>query len=147
MEDREQRLQEFKSFLLKKPHVIQTVRKGESTWQEIFEEWSLLGDDDKHWKGESDSSSSSSTTIQWFDTVKKKVQSLDDSQIEEYVEQCKDALDMLSELLSQFQTPQAEKNETRPSSARLSRHNDLLLAPNSTKRKSSYYMSLDKKQK
>ncbi|MEW9501423.1 spore coat protein YlbD [Jeotgalibacillus marinus] len=114
MEDREQRLQDFKSFLLKKPHVIQTVRKGESTWQEIFEEWYLFGEDDKHWKGDESDSSSSSTSMQWFNTVKNKIQALDDSQIEEYVDQCKDALDMLSELLSQFQSPQTgETNETK----------------------------------
>lgn len=110
MGDREQRLQEFKSFLLKNPHVIQKVRRKESTWQELFEEWYLFGEDDKRWgKDAKDESESSST--HWIKTIKNKLQSLDDDQIEQYVEQCKDALEMVSGLLSQFQSSQSKQNQ------------------------------------
>ncbi|TDL35151.1 hypothetical protein E2R51_05375 [Jeotgalibacillus sp. S-D1] len=110
MEDREQRLQEFKSFLLKNPHIIQKVRKKESTWQELFEEWYLFGEDDKRWVNDAKDESGSSST-QWIKTIKNKLQSLDDDQIEQYVEQCKDALEMVSGLLSQFQSTQNKRNQ------------------------------------
>ena len=115
MEDREKRLQEFKSFLLKHPHLIKKVRSGESTWQNLFEEWYLFGEDDARWKENSPDKASSST--QWIHTLKNKLQSLDDDQIEQYVEQCKDALEMVSGLLSQFQSakkpePPSTKNES-----------------------------------
>ncbi|KIL47598.1 spore coat protein YlbD [Jeotgalibacillus campisalis] len=106
MEQREQRLQEFKAFLVKNPHIIQKVRNKERTWQDLFEDWYLFGEDDKRWLADS---SESATSKQWIHSIKTKLQSLDDDQIEQYVEQCKDALEMVSGLLSQFQSQTSKK--------------------------------------
>ncbi|PPA72164.1 spore coat protein YlbD [Jeotgalibacillus proteolyticus] len=113
MEEREKKLQDFKAFIVKHPHIVQKVRKGESTWQNLFEEWYLFGEDDKRWKKDSEEEASTKQSNQWLQTVKKKIQSLDDDQIEQYVEQCKDALEMVSDLLAQFQTKKPDQEITK----------------------------------
>ncbi|MBD8068418.1 YlbD family protein [Bacillus sp. PS06] len=41
---------EFKKFVKKHPTLIAEVRNGKKTWQEIYEDWYLLGEDDASWK-------------------------------------------------------------------------------------------------
>ena len=43
-------LDEFKSFVRKYPGLKNDVRSGKSTWQSIYEEWYLYGEDDSQWE-------------------------------------------------------------------------------------------------
>jgi len=43
-------IEEFKQFVKKHPKLRAEVRKGTKTWQEFYEEWYLLGEDDDVWK-------------------------------------------------------------------------------------------------
>ncbi|MRX71705.1 cytosolic protein [Bacillus lacus] len=43
-------VESFKDFVKKHPKMIQEVRKGQKTWQEFYEEWYLLGENDVTWK-------------------------------------------------------------------------------------------------
>ena len=40
---------EFKKFVRKKPELIKYVNSGEITWQNVYEQWSLYGEDDAIW--------------------------------------------------------------------------------------------------
>ena len=42
-------VQDFKLFLKDNPKIVRDVRMGKKTWQEIYEDWSLLGEDDEIW--------------------------------------------------------------------------------------------------
>ncbi|WP_416826965.1 YlbD family protein [Ectobacillus polymachus] len=39
----------FKEFVRSHPKLIQSVRSGEKTWQQFYEEWYLLGENDAIW--------------------------------------------------------------------------------------------------
>lgn len=43
-------VQQFKEFVKNHPKLVQEVRKGNKQWQEIFEDWYLLGENDVVWK-------------------------------------------------------------------------------------------------
>ncbi len=40
----------FKEFVKNNPKLIQEVRKGKATWQELYEDWYVLGEEDKRWE-------------------------------------------------------------------------------------------------
>ncbi len=43
-------VQQFKQFVKKHPLLIKEVRAGKKSWQDFYEEWTILGDDDDIWK-------------------------------------------------------------------------------------------------
>lgn len=43
-------VQQFKEFVKNHPKLVQEVRKGHKEWQEVFEDWYLLGENDVIWK-------------------------------------------------------------------------------------------------
>lgn len=42
-------IDEFKQFIKRHPKLISEVRKQEKSWQEVYENWVLLGEDDSIW--------------------------------------------------------------------------------------------------
>ena len=57
-------LDEFKQFVRKYPGLKYDVRNGKATWQSIYEEWYLYGEEDSQWEKykEVPNESSNSTT-------------------------------------------------------------------------------------
>ena len=43
-------VQKFKDFVKAHPKLVLEVRKGRKNWQEIYEDWYLLGEDDPKWE-------------------------------------------------------------------------------------------------
>ena len=41
--------EEFKAFVKNKPELIDYVNDGSTTWQKLYEQWYLYGDDDAIW--------------------------------------------------------------------------------------------------
>ena len=46
----DQRIEQFKSFVRKHPKLRHLVRNGEYTWQTLYEEWVMLGEEDAYWQ-------------------------------------------------------------------------------------------------
>jgi|SRR5690554_2190622 len=46
----ESRMDEFKEFAARYPLLKDEVRKGARTWQNIYEEWSIYGENDPQWQ-------------------------------------------------------------------------------------------------
>jgi alpha-L-arabinofuranosidase len=42
-------VQQFKQFVKKHPLLIKEVREGKKTWQDFYEEWTILGENDEIW--------------------------------------------------------------------------------------------------
>ncbi|RXI98133.1 hypothetical protein DS745_17455 [Anaerobacillus alkaliphilus] len=43
-------VQQFKQFVKKHPLLIKEVRAGKKSWQDFYEEWTILGDNEEVWK-------------------------------------------------------------------------------------------------
>ena len=74
-----QKMDEFKIFVSKYPLLRDEVRNNKMTWQNIFEEWSLYGENDEYWKKykkeediQLDSSSAKDSTVN-LDSIKSIV--------------------------------------------------------------------------
>lgn len=44
------KMEEFRAFVSKHPLLRDEVRNNKFTWQNVFDEWSLYGEDDESWK-------------------------------------------------------------------------------------------------
>lgn len=43
-------VRQFKQFVKKHPKLVKQVRDGNKTWQDIYEEWTILGEEDEIWE-------------------------------------------------------------------------------------------------
>ncbi|MBS2968846.1 YlbD family protein [Metabacillus sp. KIGAM252] len=72
------KVEEFKEFVRKHPKMIQEAKKGTKTWQEYYENWYLLGENDAYWDDYKDARQEEKETdeekgfvTQLFSAVKK----------------------------------------------------------------------------
>ncbi|MBP3952155.1 YlbD family protein [Bacillus suaedae] len=47
-------VQQFKEFIKKNPHLLKEVKEKRKSLQELFEEWSVLGEEHEQWKNNTD---------------------------------------------------------------------------------------------
>lgn len=43
------KVKEFKEFVRNHPKIVKEVRNGNANWQDLFEDWYLLGEEDSTW--------------------------------------------------------------------------------------------------
>lgn len=102
-------VQQFKEFVKANPKIVAEVRKGNSTWQELFEEWYLLGEEDSRWnayKGEKDTNAAESKgegKKEWFPQIMGAIKNMDTNQLQGHITSLSQALGAIQGLLSQFQ--------------------------------------------
>ena len=44
------RMDEFRAFLTKYPGIVEDVKNGNLSWQQMYENWVVLGDNDASWQ-------------------------------------------------------------------------------------------------
>lgn len=107
----------FKEFVKQYPKISSEVKKGTVTWQELYEDWYLLGEDDSRWdqfkdnmeetkrdkKTEEDNSDFITQIFDYFKTM-------DINQVQQYINNASQALGAVQGVLSQFQTPTQPNN-------------------------------------
>ncbi|WP_045515408.1 YlbD family protein [Neobacillus niacini] len=101
----------FKEFVKNNPALIKEVRNGNSTWQELYEDWYLLGEEDNRWEtnGVKTSPSAEKTDEKkgdWMSTILGTVQKMDPDQIQHYINNLSQALGAIQGVISQFQGSQ-----------------------------------------
>ncbi|WP_423409934.1 YlbD family protein [Heyndrickxia sp. MSNUG] len=101
-------VQKFKEFVKDHPELIQEVRKGNSTWQELYEDWYLLGEDDPKWSSSKTSENKDSVEGQekktdWLGTIMGAVKNMDPEQLQGQISNISQALGAIQGVLSQFQ--------------------------------------------
>jgi hypothetical protein len=112
------KVNEFKQFVRKHPGMIKEVRNGNKTWQNFFEEWSLLGEEDNHWndyngketvsgKGNTNKKKRSSPNA---DQIFSMIKNIDLNQMQQYVSQFGGAMATAQELLQMFQSNQSSNS-------------------------------------
>lgn len=102
-------VQDFKLFLKSNPKIVKDVRMGKKTWQEIYEDWSLLGDQDEVWneykeekkeKDETEKTDKGEFISQLLNQLKK----MDPDQIQKQIGNFSQVLGVVQGVISQFQS-------------------------------------------
>lgn len=109
-------LSEFKNFINRHPKLIREIRKNGESWQGIYEQWMLLGEDDIHWEQykedqeEKDSKESTEKLLSKFDLnpemleqVVKYAKTIDIHKLQEYVKQLSHTITTIQEIVDQYQ--------------------------------------------
>lgn len=100
-------IEEFKGFVKKHPGLVKEVRREEHTWQELYEDWYLLGSDDPRWDkyktGEAaESKSEKSEEKSWISQLTGMIKKMDANQVEQQLGKLSEAIGTLQGVLSQF---------------------------------------------
>ena len=115
-------LEKFKEFVRKHPSLVTEVRRGIYSWQEVYEDWYLLGEDNKLWETFRDHRESneggeeevkrrkeeSEAVSSLFDSLKN----VDVQSMQKHVSNLSQALGAISGVISQFQSSSQEKEKT-----------------------------------
>ncbi|OIK14065.1 hypothetical protein BIV60_13200 [Bacillus sp. MUM 116] len=118
----------FKEFVKNNPNIIQEVRKGKATWQELYEDWYLLGEEDARWeqigKEENKKNELTEDGEEQETTTEKKgdllsnimgmVNNMDPNQIQNHINNLSQAIGAIQGVLSQFQGSNGAKPSGKP---------------------------------
>ena len=108
-------VQDFKLFLKSNPKIVKDVRMGKKTWQELYEDWSLLGDEDEVWneyKGEKKviEETKKADKGEFISQLLNQLKKMDPDQIQKQIGNVSQALGAIQGVISQFQSSgQTEK--------------------------------------
>lgn len=105
-------VQKFKVFVNQHPKMVHDVRDGKKTWQQFYEEWYLLGEEDEMWKryradyaesaptsGENKKEKSEDFMGQMVSFFKK----LDVEQVQQHITNVTSAIGSVQQAIQQFQ--------------------------------------------
>lgn len=117
-------VREFKQFLKDNPKIVRDVRLGKKTWQDLYEDWSLLGENDERWTeykdGKSEEPEGKEETPQKGEKIElisqlfSQLKNMDPEQIQKQIANISQALGAIQGVISQFQSSSG-KNEQPPS--------------------------------
>lgn len=115
----------FREFVKVHPYLVNEVRNKQATWQELFEEWYLLGEDHPRWQAEGSLQSSGGKvepvvapvekgeqSTELIGTVMNAVKNMDISQIQQYISSANQAIGAIQGVLSAFQGNKASGDST-----------------------------------
>ncbi len=108
-------VQDFKHFLKDNPKIVKDVRMGKKTWQEIYEDWSLLGEEDEVWneyKGEKKGGEEDKKIEkgEFVSQLLNQLKKMDPDQIQNQIGNISQVLGAIQGVISQFQSSgQTEK--------------------------------------
>lgn len=111
-------VKKFKQFVVNHPHVLEEVKRGEKTLQELFEEWYILGEDDPKWnvnhqseKKSKDESNDDGKLNDIIGSVLSAVKNIDIQQLQKHIGTAQQFITSLQEIIQQFQGNQQTSNK------------------------------------
>ncbi|MFS0645062.1 spore coat protein YlbD [Siminovitchia sp. 179-K 8D1 HS] len=101
-------VEQFKQFVREHPNLVKLVRAEENTWQELYEEWYLLGEDDPKWekykKGNTAETNENKDDVKkWVHQFSGLLKKMDVNQMQYHIDNLSQAIGAIQGLLSQFQ--------------------------------------------
>lgn len=102
-------VQKFKEFVKNHPGMVLQVREGKTTWQDLFEEWYLLGEEDARWEEFTDVEKSVAKDEKeegkkdWVPQVMNVIKNMDANQLQGHIASLSQALGAIQGLITQFQ--------------------------------------------
>ncbi|WP_112180735.1 YlbD family protein [Paraliobacillus zengyii] len=113
----------FKKFVQEHPGLIREVRNGNKRWQDFYEQWVLLGEDDSSWETYLKDASSKKveepakkkkSKQEWMKQVTGLMEKVDMNKMEGNIEQLNGAITNIQSLLAQFKD-ENQQTPTKPS--------------------------------
>ncbi|WP_068672498.1 spore coat protein YlbD [Oceanobacillus sp. Castelsardo] len=115
----------FKNFINEKPLLLREIRKNGRSWQDYYEKWVLLGEEDPYWqkydKEDTDNGSNSkepkdkseSKNFELINQIMKLTENIDINKIQGQVANLSKTIGAVQELVDQFQ--QSKKQQPQKS--------------------------------
>ncbi|MGP4080366.1 spore coat protein YlbD [Pseudalkalibacillus sp. R45] len=112
-----EKVEQFKMFVRSHPGLIDHVKNGNQTWQDVFTEWNLLGEDHEQWGNYIERKIGVSSTA--TGKTKKKGKNVNDisvgeiltmfknmdmDEVRQYASQLSSAMSGIQDMLQQFQS-------------------------------------------
>ncbi|RIW27454.1 hypothetical protein D3H55_22880 [Bacillus salacetis] len=102
------KVKEFKEFVQKHPKLSNEVKKGSASWQELFEEWYLLGEEDSRWdkyrEGKTGQQQDKKDSKGFMDQIGGMLKNMDPDQMQQHINSLSQAIGAVQGVLSQFQS-------------------------------------------
>ncbi|WP_102271575.1 YlbD family protein [Cytobacillus massiliigabonensis] len=102
-------VEQFKMFVKANPKIMEEVKTGKKTLQELYEDWYLLGEEDSRWdslltgtKSETAPEENGKKT-DWLGTIMGTIKKVDPNEMQGYVNNLSKALAAVQGVISQFQ--------------------------------------------
>jgi hypothetical protein len=98
-------VQQFKEFVKEHPKLVQEVRKGNKDWQEVFEDWYLLGEKDVVWKQYRDENTEEQTEEKKADFMSQMfsaVKNMDMNTVNHHISNMSSTISTIQGLFDQF---------------------------------------------
>ena len=118
-------VREFKQFLKDNPKIVRDVRLGKKTWQDLYEDWSLLGENDERWTEYKDGNSKEPEAkaetpqkgekIELISQLFSQLKNMDPEQIQKQIANISQALGAIQGVISQFQSSSGKNEQQSPS--------------------------------
>ncbi|MFC4025445.1 spore coat protein YlbD [Oceanobacillus longus] len=105
----------FKNFINKHPLLLREVRKSGRSWQEYYEQWALLGEDDSHWEKYKDEplnekvDKSTAKDSELVSQLLKYTSNLDINKVQGQVDQLSKGIATIQEMMEQFKGSQKKE--------------------------------------
>ena len=100
-------VERFKEFVKQNPRIIKEVRDGNATWQELYEDWYLLGEEDSRWDSYRENKVNTQKTEEkksdWMGSIMGTLKQMDANQMQGYITNLSQALSAVQGVISQFQ--------------------------------------------
>ncbi|MEH7382398.1 YlbD family protein [Bacillus sp. JJ1533] len=108
-------VQEFKAFVKKHPLLVQEVRKGTLNWQEVYEDWYILGEEDEKWKKFKDKASKAenSDKTDFIGKIFSSFKNADMNNLQQQITNVGEAISTIQAVIHQFrgdEKPQQIRN-------------------------------------
>ncbi|GIO26041.1 YlbD family protein [Ornithinibacillus bavariensis] len=110
-------VRQFRDFINRHPSLRKEIRRTGRTWQEYYEKWSLLGEDDEFWDVYKKDSSEEKTTkkddskADLFKQLVKLTENIDIEKVQKQIHQLSGTISTVQELIDQYQ---GSKGGARP---------------------------------
>lgn len=117
----------FKEFVKKYPNISKEVRKGNTSWQELYEDWYLLGEDDPRWEifkserviDQTEEMNKEENKSDFMTQVFNYIKTMDLNQMQQHIDHVSQAIGAVQGVLSQFQ---ATSQPIKPNQAKQPSH-------------------------
>ncbi|MBD8007019.1 YlbD family protein [Bacillus norwichensis] len=109
-------VEQFKAFVKEHPILIKLVRDNEYTWQELYEDWYLLGEDDPKWAQYTNGNTSKAghqkdDNKTWVQQLTGVVKKMDANQMQHHINNLSQAIGAIQGVLTQFQGNNQENTQ------------------------------------